>query len=177
MNSEDYDDIIDDENIWMQDEIPDSDTFSKENINLCIMDEVVVNKLNKEQEKRLNKLFTYVSSHKRCTVILCGHDYSQIPPPVRRSVDVFIVWKLHDYESQKQLCKKFGLKNSSLYTFFKNYAKSKYDFLMVDMLDNSPAKFRLNGYYPLNPEIFEGNDEIDDEIDKREYRKQKNLHN
>jgi hypothetical protein len=32
-------------------------------------------------------------------------------------------------------------------------------------------KFRLNGYYPLDPEIFEGNDEIDDEIDKKNKRK------
>lgn len=176
-DTSEYDDLLDDENIILTTEIPSVDDFDKNQKQCCVMDDVYTGRLNKEDEKKLNKLFTYISSHRNCTVIISCHDYTTIPPPVRRSIDVFVLWKLIDFESQKLLAKKFGISNTGLYELFRNpdLIKSKYDCLVVDLLPDSPAKFRLNGVQPLDPKVFnlEGNDALDDEIDKRNLRKSK----
>ncbi len=168
-----YDDIIDGENIILTTEIPTVDMFDAEYKNLCVIDDVYTKRLSKEDEKRLNKLFTYISSHRHCHVIISVQDYTTVPPPVRRAIDVFVMWKMIDLESQKILSKKFGLSNTALYTVFRNpdLIKTKYDCLVVDLLPDAPSKFRINGLVPVDAGL-DGNDALDDEIYKREKRKQ-----
>lgn len=172
-DTNEYDDIIDEENIILTTEIPTVDMFDAQHKNLCVLDDVYTGRLGKEDEKRLNKLFTYISSHRHCHVIVSCHDYSTIPTPIRRAVDVFCLWRMIDYESQKLLAKKFGMSNSGLYQLFRNQDlfKTKYDCLVVDLLPDAPSKFRINGIVPVDPTTLEGNDQLDDEIDKRNIRK------
>lgn len=165
-----YDDLVDGKNIIMTNDIPTVDMFEVGVKNLCVIDDYYTKGLSKEQEKNLNKLVTYVSSHRHCHVVISCHDYTTVPTQVRRSVDVFALWKMIDFESQKMLAKKFGLSNQELYQLFRNkeLIKSKYDFLVVDLLPDSDllGKFRINGLERIDDSL-EGNDELNDRVEKR----------
>jgi hypothetical protein len=168
-DTREYDQIVDGERIVLTTKIPTANDFPVGMKNLCVIDDYYTGKLNPADTKLLNKLFTYISSHRHCHVILSCQDYTTVPTTIRRSCDVYVLWKMVDYERQKLLAKKFGIKQEGLYEIFNNpqIIKSKFDCLVVDLLPGAPAKYRINGIEPLPDDLLDGNDEIEDKIAKR----------
>ncbi len=169
LKTREYDDINMSENVVMSTELPTDEDFpledeeGKEQRNLCILDDVYTRRLSKDDEKKLNKLFTYVSSHCNTTVLMSCHDYVTVPVSIRRSVDIVFLWKIIDQQSQQLLTKKFGLSKTGLYDLFKNkdLIPSKYSFLTVDFLPNTPAKFRIDNMYPIDLNNLDEDDDLE----------------
>ena len=146
--TKEYEDLGDE--VEMLSEIPLPDAFQGEVKTLVIIDDLELKTLSKIQQKALDRLFGYVSTHKNISVCLCSQDGFNIPPIVRRCSNLFILWKGNDLDSMARLARKAGLKKDELIDLFKEFCNSYHDSIWIDMTPNSPAPFRLNGYQILD---------------------------
>lgn len=182
-NTREYDDVKGPD-FTLTTEIPPVSYFDEEDESedegmlkhLVILDDVFTKKLSREGEKNFNKLITYCSTHRYCQVIVSVQDYTMVAPDIRRNINIFCLWKIHDKISQKLLTKKLGLSDIGLYKIFSGsdpIIKNKHDFLMYDMLPNAPlSKFRINGIIPINPETIDVDDDIEEKLERK---KRKNI--
>lgn len=75
-------------------------------------------------------------------------DYMKIPKIARRLANIFIVWKLPDLNQQRLLSKRMGFESDTLHNLLK-LCKEKHDSITIDLTSNTPAKFRLNVFQPI----------------------------
>jgi len=171
IKTKEYNQILGGDDVILTDQIPGLDMFEDECKYLCVFDDVYTSKLPKEDEKRFNKLVTYVSTHRQCQVIVSIQEYTLVPCAIRRNFNIFCIYKVYDQMSQKLLTKKLGLSNEGLYKVFSGHnpiIKNKHDFLMYDMLPDAPlSKFRINGIIPINLDL-DLNDDIEERIQKKQ---------
>lgn len=184
-DTKEYRDLEGGDDFFLTTEIPGLEMFKKdedeenedENIKyLVIFDDVYTKGLKKEDEKKFNKLITYVSTHKQAQVIISTQDYTTISPAIRRNINIFCLYKIHDRISQKLLTKKLGLSTTGLYKIFSGrdpIIKKKHDFLMYDTLPDAPlSKFRINGITPINMDL-DLDDDIEEKLEKERIHSQK----
>jgi len=129
---------------------PDDDIFNPEVKKLLIIEDKEFKFMNKEQLKKLDRVLGYVSTHRNLSVIITGQDFFNLPPPVRRMSNIFIIWKTKDLDSLKTIGRRLGLKKEEIYTLMKKYLKKHYDSLWLDGTKNSPYPARLNGFTNIN---------------------------
>ena len=111
-----------------------------------IIDDMEFKFMNRDQLKRLDRLWGYASTHRGLTLICATQDFYNLPPVIRRMSDVFFIWKgSSDMTSLSSIGRKFGL-NKDEFVKIINNCKNKYDQICFDRTSNSPAKYRLNGY-------------------------------
>ena len=147
-NTQEYNDV----DVEILEEIPSPDECD-ETIKQCvILDDLEYKTMSKEQQRNLDRLFGYCSTHKNITVYLTAQDPFNVPPIVRRCSNLFILWRSQDMDSLANLSRKSGLKSHDLKYIFKTFMKDKHDSLWID-LSGGPM-LRKNCY-----ETIEKNDE------------------
>ena len=92
----------------MMDSIPASNSWDGEQKTLCIIDDLEIRQLNKEQKRNMERLFSYVSTHRNVSVILTSQDNFNIMPCVRRSANIYILFKIRDVDSLKIIIASVG---------------------------------------------------------------------
>jgi hypothetical protein len=134
--------------------IPAPEDWKYEGKTLCIVDDIELKLLDKTQKSNLDRLFGYVSTHKNVSCMITSQDGYNIPPSVRRNLNVYVIWKTPDIQAVSGLIRKAGLTSEHTKKIFKRF-KSNYDSFMIDLTNKSPAHYRINGYEIINEDFFE----------------------
>ena len=102
--------------------------------------------MGREELKRLDRLFSYVSTHRMLSIICCAQDFfSNLPPPIRRMSNVFFLWKTKDLDSLKTIGRRVGLQKEEM-MYLMSKLQNPRDCLVLDNTFNSPYPIRLNGF-------------------------------
>ena len=100
--SEEYKDV----KAIVLDHIPDPTEWNYKGKTLCIVDDIELKLMDKKQKSNLDCLFGYVSTHRNVLCIITSQDGYNIPPSVRRNLNVYIIWKTPDIQSVSALVRK-----------------------------------------------------------------------
>ena len=138
------------DNVTIIDYIPAQTDWAGDVKTLCIIDDLELSNLNKQQSQALSKLFGYVSTHRNVSVCCCVQDFFSIPCVVRRCVNIIVLWKSHDLTTMSQIAKKAGLTPEQLLGIFKKYCPEYRDSLTIDLTPNSRAMLRINCFQPID---------------------------
>ena len=105
-STKDYDDL--DPHIVM-DKLPSVDSFDNEYKNCLVIDDY---KPKSTKDKTLlDRLFGYVSSHKKTSILMCVQDlFSIFSPTIQRMTNIFVIWKSHDEQQLNMIVKRVGMK-------------------------------------------------------------------
>jgi len=130
----------------MLSELPDPKSFDPDKKKLLILEDLEYSQMNKEDKRRLDRLFGYTSTHKFMSVILTAQDSFRVPPICRCST-VFVLWNSPDKDSMATIARKTGLKSKDLIEIFNKFMPNRYDSLMIDLSHPDPTyRLRKNGY-------------------------------
>jgi hypothetical protein len=146
METKEYDDLKGD-HFFLLNDIPNVSEFSGKKKTFIILDDLPIKQLRKAQQILLNRLYGYMSTHKNISICLCSQDAYEIPVLVRRSSNLWVLWKGVDLTSLKQLARKSGCEN--LMELMQEHLQVSYDSLWIDTSPNSPAPIRVNGFKVL----------------------------
>lgn len=122
--------------------------------NLMIIDDIDINSYLKKRrelrDERINKLLSFVSSHKNLSIIISSQDpSSQIPPFIMKMSNVITIYKPRDSYIVQTLSRKLNFEYKQLKTFL-SICKSDHDAITFDYIANSPAPYRFNIYEKVN---------------------------
>lgn len=134
----------DDVGVSILEDIPDPTWWPGKVKTLVIIDDAAVNKLSKEQDKNLDRLFGFCSTHKNISVIITQQDAFKVPVSVRRNSNLWILWKADDLDSTDIIRRRVGIKKEKWEELF-GMIKSNHDSVWIDLTNKSPYKLRFNG--------------------------------
>ena len=141
----DYTKEFDDIDCEMMNDIPSPEQFLGQVKTLVILEDISLIGMNKEQKSNLDRLFSFCSTHKHCSVILTNQNPFSIQPNIRRCCNFFIFWDSHDVDSLSTLARKSGLTGDEMRRIFKTFTDF-HDSLWIDLTPGSPARLRKNCY-------------------------------
>lgn len=99
---------------------------------LMVIDDIQTNALRGEQQRRLEKILTWTSTHKNVDVILCIQGINQASPAVRRACNVWAIWPTKDVTAINRLATTVSMDKRKLEELFtKTSAISSHSFLLV----------------------------------------------
>lgn len=129
------------------DEMPDPKDEMFDGTKCClVIDDHEFKFMNKIQLKKLDRLYGYTSTHRFVDIFCCTQDYFNVPPIIRRSSNVFFIWKGScDLESLMYIGRKLGYNKKEFFKLF-NCCTERYDNLCFDFSKDSPAPIRKNSY-------------------------------
>jgi hypothetical protein len=131
--------------------IPDPDDLTINNKKSLIMiDDFEFAKLPKQQLANLSSLFRFVSSHHNFSIILCYQSFFEVPSIIKKCANVFVIYKPNDLDELTTIGRRVGLKKEVILEIFNKILTGKRDTLCVDLIENSPAKYRKNLFIPLD---------------------------
>ena len=118
--------------------------------NLMIIDDIdITSYLRKHREireERLNKLLSFVSSHKNLSIIISSQDpSSQLPPIVFKMCNVITIFKPRDTYIVQTLARKLSFEYKQLKKLLA-LCKEQHDSITFDYIAKSPAPYRFNVY-------------------------------
>ena len=118
--------------------------------NLVIIDDIDITsylkKRRETREERINKLLSYVSSHKNLSIIISSQDpSSQLPAFIMKMANVLTVYKPRDQYIIQTISRKLSFDYKQLKKFL-SICKTEHDSLTFDYIANSPAPYRYNIY-------------------------------
>lgn len=121
--------------------------------NLLIIDDIdlcaMLKRRREIREERLNKLFSYVSSHKNLSIIVSSQDASsQLPGFILKMTNVVTVYKVRDEYIIATLARKMSVSYKRLKALM-TLCKNKHDSITFDNTDNSRHPLRLNIYQDI----------------------------
>lgn len=121
--------------------------------NLLIIDDIDIcsylKKRSDIREERVNKLFSYVSSHKNMSIIVTTQDASsQLPPFVFKMSNVVTVYHVKCTFVRGTLARKLAVPYKRMNQLL-DMCKTRHDSITFDYTDHSPAELRLNIYTPI----------------------------
>ena len=130
----------------MLDEIPAPEDWEGEVKTLVILDDLEFKGMSKEQRRRLDRLYGFVSTHKHISVALCSQDTFNVPPIVRRCSNLWVLWRCPDLDAMATCARKTGMKANNFNAIFNQLMMNGHDSLWLDMTDHTPYPKRKNGY-------------------------------
>ena len=130
---------------------PDDNIFDPKIKKLLIIEDKEFKFMGKDELKRLDRAFGYVSTHRNLSIICTGQDFFNLPPPVRRMSNVFVIWKMKDMDSLKTIGRRIGLKKEEILKIMDEHLHHPRDSLWLDMTFDSPYKYRINGTKIIHP--------------------------
>jgi len=142
-NTQEYKDLGE-HGVEMISDIPDPAEWDGEKKTLAVVEDLDLRRLTKQQNKALDRLFGYVSTHKNISVINCGQDFFNAPPIIRRCANVFVIWKSPDQRNMRAIASRVGL--PALQELMFSVCPAFHDSLWVDNTENSPYPLRTNGF-------------------------------
>lgn len=125
--------------------VPSGEEFNRKYKNLLIIDDIELkNSISGKQNiAKVNKLFTFASTHKNLSIILTTQDpQSQIMSGLIKIFNVLIIFKIDDGYFMDYLKRKLNL-DSKIFSAYK-MLKNITDNITIDRIPNSPAPLRLN---------------------------------
>lgn len=148
----------------MLDEIPAPEDWEGAVKTLVILDDLEFKGMSKEQRRRLDRLYGFVSTHKHISVALCSQDTFNVPPIVRRCSNLWILWRCPDLDAMATCARKTGMKSGNFNAIFNQLDIKDHNSLWLDMTEHTPYPKRKNGFTLIN--------KIDGEDTKKELEKQ-----
>jgi hypothetical protein len=138
--------------VILEDIPPVSDPIFSEGFKtLLILDDLEYKFMAKKQLRNLDRLFSYVSSHKSVSCCIISQDAYNIPPCIRRVSNIWILGKINnDISSFLTIAQRCGMKRKDFIYVFDKYIKGDHDTLWIDRTKNTPAEYRINGYTVLD---------------------------
>ena len=121
---------------------PNIDDFDPDIKNCCVIDDIALKALGKEEKMRCDRLLGAWSTHRNISIILTSQQANQLPANLRRCCNVFCLWKSTDAQSLRDIALKCGIEASELGSLLKLLETPK-DSLCVD-LTGSPYRYRRN---------------------------------
>lgn len=122
--------------------------FNREISNALIIDEFDFEGANRQQRGKLDRIFQYTASHYNVTCFCLQQNFCSIPVPIRRSADMWCIWKSCDNQAVRDISLKTG---HSFKTLAKLFLKSPYDFITFDF-SSEKYPLRLNFFHPIHDE-------------------------
>jgi len=123
--------------------IPSADWWDGELKTLAILDDIPFKYLDSKQQKNLDRLFGYVSTHKNVSVIGTAQEGFSIPAVPRRCANLWVLWKAKDWDSFGRIAKRAGLTKDDLFDLMRRFGKQ--DSLWIDYTIDTPYPLRKNG--------------------------------
>jgi hypothetical protein len=153
--TEEYDDI----GAEIIAEIPNPEAWPGDKKTLVILDDLEFKGMSKGQNRNLDRLYGFVSTHKNISVCLCAQDPFNVPAGVRRCANLWVLWKMTDMDALATCARRTGMKSDSFRQIFRDLITSDKDSLWIDLTDKSPMKLRKNGFQEITQEAEEKPDE------------------
>ena len=124
--------------------------------NLFIIDDIDLcsycQKRSEMRNERLNKLFSYVSSHKNVSIIVTSQDASsQLPGFVLKMTNVLTIYKVRDEYITQTIARKISTKYKRLKALL-DLCKKKHDSITFDYTDDTEHPIRFNVYDDIEEE-------------------------
>lgn len=142
MHSQEYNDL---EAVHLS-RIPQPEEWPGLSKTLCVLDDLELKTLKSKDKKALDRLFGYSSTHLNISVVLCSQDPFNVPPIVRRCANVWALWPGTDPASTAQCAKRCGQDLKELF----QYCRGPKNSVWIDLTDDSPARLRLDGFFPIS---------------------------
>jgi hypothetical protein len=128
--------------------IPEPDGWDPSKKTLAVIDDIDLTRMNKGQQKALDRLFGYVSTHKNTSVVSCGQDFFAQPSLIRKCANVIVLWKTSsNHASMRLVGSRVGMEH--LPEFMERICPEFHDSLWFDMTRGSPYPLRKNGFIML----------------------------
>ncbi len=129
--------------------IPDPKSFDRKKKRLLIIEDLDVSNLKPIDKSNLNRLFGYTSSHCNLSIALTTQAAFDVKPSIRRMSNLFVLFKNHDLNSLVTLASRCGLKAKHMIIIMSQLLSQLHSSLTIDLQDNSPARYRINGFVEL----------------------------
>ena len=151
------------DNCELLSEIPEIDFCDRDTKNLLIVDDIELKTLKKQEKARLDRICSYSSTHRNLSICLTSQDCFNVPPSIRRSANIFFLYKnVPDLSSLSTVASRTGLNSTQLFNIF-SLCKDIRDCLCIDLTPNSPSRLRINGFKKVDKNLrgkfYVGNNE------------------
>jgi hypothetical protein len=131
-------------------EIPTCDEFDGgETKKLLVLEDLELSCIDKENKKRLNRLFGYGSSHQNISIAITAQNAYDIPTSARRTANIFCIWLTPDITALTSMASRTALKKDDFLEILNKHLKKLHDSLMIDLTKDTPFPLRVNGYTML----------------------------
>ena len=144
--TKEYDDL----DATMLSRIPNPKDFDDRMKTLVILEDLDYHGMDKWQKGHLERLWGYVSTHKNISCMLTSQNLFHIIPTIRRCSNIFVLWESHDGDMIRSIARKINVPKEKLVEVLETQLKNPHDSLWIDWTDESPAKFRINGYQVIS---------------------------
>jgi hypothetical protein len=113
--------------------------------------------ISKEQKKLLDRTLGFSSTHSSVSICILTQQFTGLHVRYRRLLNGFCLWNNGvDRDTMIMLARKFGGNmNRTVFAKIMNSFTSQYDFLMIDMTSNSPAKYRKGLFQKIEIETHD----------------------
>jgi hypothetical protein len=125
---------------------PDDQRFDGSEKTAIIIEDKCFENLTREDRKRFNRLFGYMSTHRFIQIYLTSQNFMDVPPSLRRMANFFILWKVRDTDLLKTIARRIGLDKKEMIALSRKYYEDYTDSLWFDNTPHSPYRIRRNGY-------------------------------
>ena len=122
-------------------ECPRIEDFDPDVKNLCIIDDIALKSLGKDERMRLDRLCGSWSTHRNISIMISAQQPNQIPASIRRMMSIYCLWKSVDLMSLRDLATKCGVAHNDL-TALMSLLEKPTDSLCIDL--TSKYKYRRN---------------------------------
>ncbi len=136
-------------NVELLDEIPepyDEEIFDPMKKTLLILEDLNFKSMNRIQNKKIDRIFGYTSTHQNLSIMTTSQGFFAIPHMVRLMSNVLVLWRSADLDSMETIRRRVDMTREDWNYILNNFLKKPYDSLWIDNTKNSPAPLRLNGY-------------------------------
>ena len=116
---------------------------------LLIIEDCCFKNVSKEMKHDLNRLFGYSSSHCNLSIALTAQNPYDIDPSIRRMANTIALWRNADMNALNTLASRCGMKKKDMEFVMCDVLKNPHEFILIDLQTNSPAKYRINGFEPI----------------------------
>jgi hypothetical protein len=117
---------------------------------LLICDDIDLSALPRDQKEYANRVFGYISSHCGVSIMAAVQDFIlMVPKELRSMMNVYCIWRPNDLDSLAVLGRRVGIKKDLLIAAVDKYLLKPTDSLWIDLIADSPAKYRVNGLHPI----------------------------
>ncbi len=116
---------------------------------LLIIEDCNFKNCPKEMKQDLNRLFGYTSSHCNLSIVLTAQNPYDISCDIRRTANTIALWRNADMNALNTLASRCGMRKKDMEYVMIDVLKNPHDFLMIDLQTNSPCKYRINGFEPI----------------------------
>lgn len=104
---------------------------------------------DKDEEKKFADLICFASSHKNISVIVATQRMTTLPTLLRTVANFMILWKPDNLIDMDIIAKRVNIKTSVFSDFVDKQLTGDRDSLWIDLTNDTPHKYRKNGYIPV----------------------------